>query len=80
MLQSELSKELEQSNTKKLGMSDATTVPVKRRLVWGEVDNEEQLENQSQTLQEEKEIKQDSEEAQELEESAKDFTKDDEPK
>ncbi|XP_020641735.3 nuclear protein MDM1 isoform X2 [Pogona vitticeps] len=81
LLQSELSKELQQSSTEKLGMSDAATVPAKRRLVWGESGNDEKLENQSGALREEEEEenekKQEKEEAQELEESNKDITKDD---
>ncbi|XP_061495781.1 nuclear protein MDM1 isoform X2 [Rhineura floridana] len=74
----ELSEQFQQNNTGKLGMSDATTVPVKRRLVWGEPGNDEQLENQPATLEEgeEKESKQESEEAEELEEN-KDANTDD---
>ncbi|KAJ7329799.1 hypothetical protein JRQ81_015973, partial [Phrynocephalus forsythii] len=83
LLHSQLSKELQQSNTEKLGTSDAATVPAKRRLVWGESGNDEQLEDQSQALREEgkkHENQQELEEAQELEESSKDIPKDDEHK
>ncbi|XP_067420169.1 nuclear protein MDM1 isoform X2 [Emydura macquarii macquarii] len=68
----------EQNNTGKLGMSDASTVPVRRRLVWGEQDNAGQVENQPPVLEEdeEKENKQEAAEAQKLEENDKDSTVD----
>nr|XP_025039675.1 nuclear protein MDM1 isoform X1 [Pelodiscus sinensis] len=68
----------QQKNTEKLGMSDAPTVPVKRRLAWGEQDRAEQVENQTLGLEEdeEKENKQESTEAQKLEENAEDLTLD----
>uniref|UniRef100_A0A8C3RJI2 Nuclear protein MDM1 n=1 Tax=Chelydra serpentina TaxID=8475 RepID=A0A8C3RJI2_CHESE len=66
----------QQNNTEKLGMSDASTVPVRRRLAWGEQDSTEQVENQPPGLEEdeEKENKQESAEAQKLEENDKDPT------
>ncbi|XP_037742985.1 nuclear protein MDM1 isoform X4 [Chelonia mydas] len=68
----------QQNNTEKLGMSDASTVPVRRRLAWGEQDSTEQVENQPPGLQEdeEKENKQESAEAQKLKENDKDPTVD----
>ncbi|XP_073183939.1 nuclear protein MDM1 isoform X2 [Lepidochelys kempii] len=61
----------QQNNTEKLGMSDASTVPVRRRLAWGEQDSTEQVENQPPGLEEdeEKENKQESAEAQKLKEN-----------
>uniref|UniRef100_A0A8C3HHK8 Nuclear protein MDM1 n=1 Tax=Chrysemys picta bellii TaxID=8478 RepID=A0A8C3HHK8_CHRPI len=63
----------QQNNTEKLGMSDASTVPVRRRLAWGEQDSTEQVENQPPGLEEdeEKENKQESAKAQKLEENDK---------
>lgn len=68
----------QQNNTEKLGMSDASTVPVRRRLAWGEQDSTEQVENQPLGLEEdeEKENKQESAEAQKLKENDKDPTVD----
>ncbi|XP_039375507.1 nuclear protein MDM1 isoform X3 [Mauremys reevesii] len=68
----------QQNNTEKLGMSDASTVPVRRRLAWGEQDSTEQVENQPPGLEEdeEKENKQESAEAQKLEENDKNPTVD----
>nr|XP_003224673.1 PREDICTED: nuclear protein MDM1 isoform X1 [Anolis carolinensis] len=70
MPQPELSAEFQENSTGKLGMSDAATLPVKRRLVWGEPDNGEQLEHQTPVLggggnDEEKENKQESEDIKE---------------
>nr|XP_060633473.1 nuclear protein MDM1 isoform X2 [Anolis sagrei ordinatus] len=66
MPQPESSAEFQENGTEKLGMSDAATLPVKRRLVWGEPDDGEQLEHQTPVLggeenDEEKENKQESE-------------------
>ncbi|XP_060633473.2 nuclear protein MDM1 isoform X2 [Anolis sagrei] len=66
MPQPESSAEFQENGTGKLGMSDAATLPVKRRLVWGEPDDGEQLEHQTPVLggeenDEEKENKQESE-------------------
>ncbi|XP_038275275.1 nuclear protein MDM1 isoform X5 [Dermochelys coriacea] len=68
----------QQNNTEKLGMSDASTVPVRRCLAWGEQDSTEQVENQPPGLEEdeEKENKQESAEAQKLKENDKDPTVD----
>ncbi|NXY42518.1 MDM1 protein, partial [Ceuthmochares aereus] len=49
-----------QDSTEKKEMSDALTVPVKRRLVWGEHEGTEERENQRST---EKELKQDEQAA-----------------
>ncbi|XP_048358019.1 nuclear protein MDM1 isoform X1 [Sphaerodactylus townsendi] len=43
--QPEMSEQLTKYNTEKLGLSDAVTVPVKRRLVWGEPSTPEKLED-----------------------------------
>ncbi|XP_042325480.1 nuclear protein MDM1 isoform X2 [Sceloporus undulatus] len=80
--QSELSEEFQENNTGKLGMSEATTVPVKRRLVWDEPGNDEQLEHQIPVLgeaaaEEEKGKRQESEEVKQPEESGKNTTRDD---
>ncbi|KAH0616662.1 hypothetical protein JD844_027951, partial [Phrynosoma platyrhinos] len=81
--QSELSEELQENNTGKLGMSDAATLPVKRRLVWGEPGNDEQLESQTPVSggggeeEEEKGKKQESEEVKQPEESGKNTTRED---
>ncbi|XP_074798190.1 nuclear protein MDM1 isoform X3 [Natator depressus] len=68
----------QQNNTEKLGTSNASTVPVRRRLAWGEQDSTEQVENQPPGLEEdeEKENKQESAEAQKLKENDKDPTVD----
>ncbi|XP_074869427.1 nuclear protein MDM1 isoform X2 [Carettochelys insculpta] len=68
----------QQNNTEKLSMSDAPTVPVRRRLAWGEQDNTEQVENQPAELEEdeEKENKQKSAETPKLEENSKNLTVD----
>ncbi|XP_019370243.1 PREDICTED: nuclear protein MDM1 isoform X5 [Gavialis gangeticus] len=69
--QPESGKYIQQKNTEKLGMSDASTVPVRRRLVWGEQEKKEQMENQSPAVEEEKgkEKKQETAGAQKLEEN-----------
>ncbi|XP_054845424.1 nuclear protein MDM1 isoform X2 [Eublepharis macularius] len=59
--QPELSEQFTKSNTEKLGLSDAATVPVKRRLVWGEPGSAEKLDNPPLEEGEEKENKQESE-------------------
>ncbi|XP_062989979.1 nuclear protein MDM1 [Elgaria multicarinata webbii] len=76
--QSELSEQFQQNNTGKFGLSDAATVPVKRRLVWGEPGNDQQPENQSPALGqgEEKEKNQELEEIKELEKNYKDANTD----
>uniref|UniRef100_A0A8C0HEZ2 Nuclear protein MDM1 n=1 Tax=Chelonoidis abingdonii TaxID=106734 RepID=A0A8C0HEZ2_CHEAB len=68
----------QQNNTEKLGMSDASTVPVRRRLAWGEQDSTEQVDNQPPGLEEdeEKENKQKLAKAQKLEENDKNPTVD----
>ncbi|XP_007423469.1 nuclear protein MDM1 [Python bivittatus] len=62
------------NNSGNLGVSDAATVPVKRRLVWDESGNDEQQENQSPALGEckEEEKKQDIEEVKQVEKNDKD--------
>ncbi|XP_014376972.1 nuclear protein MDM1 isoform X4 [Alligator sinensis] len=69
--QPESAKHTQQKNTEKLGVSDASTVPVRRRLVWGEQEKKEQMENQSPAVEEEegKETKQETAGAQKLEEN-----------
>uniref|UniRef100_A0A7M4EI77 Nuclear protein MDM1 n=1 Tax=Crocodylus porosus TaxID=8502 RepID=A0A7M4EI77_CROPO len=69
--QPESAKYTQQKNTEKLGMSDASTVPVRRRLVWGEQEKKEQMENQLPAVKEEegKEKKQETAGAQKLEEN-----------
>ncbi|XP_030404645.1 nuclear protein MDM1 isoform X5 [Gopherus evgoodei] len=78
LLQPDSIEQSQQNNTEKLGMSDASTVPVRRRLVWGEQDSTEQVENQPPGLEEdeEKENKQESAKAQKLEENDKNPTVD----
>ncbi|XP_060101001.1 nuclear protein MDM1 [Heteronotia binoei] len=61
LLQPELSEQLTKNNTEKLGISDAVTVPVKRRLVWGEPGGAEKLEDLPLEEGEEKTNKQESE-------------------
>ncbi|KFQ13537.1 Nuclear protein MDM1, partial [Leptosomus discolor] len=66
----------QQDTTEKKDMSDALTVPVKRRLVWGEQEGAEERENQQAT---EEEINQDEQAAvvaQQLEENSKDANED----
>ncbi|XP_062423659.1 nuclear protein MDM1 [Rhea pennata] len=58
--------ELHQDNTEKKGLSDASTVPVKRRLVWGEQEGTEEGDNQPSTEEEEKENERVADMAQEL--------------
>lgn len=67
--------EFHQNNTEKLGMSDAVTLPVRRRLVWGESDNAEQLGSQTPALEEaeKKQNKLESTEVENLEEIDKDI-------
>ena len=47
-----------QDDTEKKGLSDAPTVPVKRRLVWGEQEGTEEKDSQQLTEEEEKENEQ----------------------
>ncbi|NWH61338.1 MDM1 protein, partial [Geococcyx californianus] len=66
----------QQDNTEKKEISDALTVPVKRRLVWGEQEGAEEGANQQST---EEELKQDEEAAvvtKQLEENNKDANED----
>ncbi|XP_015261192.1 PREDICTED: nuclear protein MDM1 isoform X2 [Gekko japonicus] len=62
LLQPEWSEQLTKNNTEKLGISDAATVPVKRRLVWGEPGSAEKREDLTLEEGEEKANKQKSEE------------------
>ncbi|XP_063165265.1 nuclear protein MDM1 isoform X2 [Candoia aspera] len=68
------SEQLQPNNTENLGVSDAATVPVKRRLVWDESGNDEQQENQSLALGEckEEDKKQEIDEVKEVEKNDKD--------
>ncbi|XP_067169909.1 nuclear protein MDM1 isoform X4 [Apteryx mantelli] len=66
--------ELHQDSTEKKGLSDASTVPVKRRLVWGEQEGTEKRDNQPSTEEEEKENEQVAVVTQEL--NDKDATED----
>ncbi|XP_065715221.1 nuclear protein MDM1 isoform X5 [Patagioenas fasciata] len=61
----------EQDSTEKKDISDALTVPVKRRLAWGEQEGTEERENQQATEEEEKQNEQVTVVAQELEENNK---------
>lgn len=76
--QSKFPQQLQQNNTEKLGMSDAATLPVRRRLVWGEPTNAEDMEIQPSTLEEreEKENKQEWEEDEKVEANDKDANTD----
>ncbi|NXI39391.1 MDM1 protein, partial [Galbula dea] len=60
-----------QDSIEKKDMSDALTVPVKRRLVWGEQEGTEERENQQSTEEEEKQDEQAAVLAQQLEENNK---------
>uniref|UniRef100_A0A8B9PW90 Nuclear protein MDM1 n=1 Tax=Apteryx owenii TaxID=8824 RepID=A0A8B9PW90_APTOW len=66
--------ELHQDSTEKKSLSDASTVPVKRRLVWGEQEGTEKRDNQPSTEEEEKENEQVAVVTQEL--NDKDATED----
>ncbi|NXI66164.1 MDM1 protein, partial [Anseranas semipalmata] len=65
-----------QNGTEKKDMSDASTVPVKRRLVWGEQEGTEEKENQQSTEEEEKENEQGAVVVKNLEENKKDTNED----
>ncbi|KAK2512799.1 Mdm1 [Columba guinea] len=61
----------QQDSTEKKDMADALTVPVKRRLAWGEQEGTEERENQQAREEEEKQNEQVTVVAQELEENNK---------
>ncbi|NWX12910.1 MDM1 protein, partial [Aegotheles bennettii] len=65
-----------QDSTEKKDVSDALTVPVKRRLAWGEQEGIEKRENQQSTEEEEKQGEQTVVVAQPLEENNKDANED----
>ncbi|XP_030336137.1 nuclear protein MDM1 isoform X3 [Strigops habroptila] len=65
-----------QDSTEKKDMSDALTVPVKRRLAWGEQEGTEERENQQSTEEGEKQDEQAAVVAQQLEENNKDANED----
>ncbi|KFQ48800.1 Nuclear protein MDM1, partial [Nestor notabilis] len=65
-----------QDSTEKKDLSDALTVPVKRRLVWGEEEGTEERENQQSTEEGEKQDEQAAVVAQQLEENNKDANED----
>ncbi|NXL59086.1 MDM1 protein, partial [Chordeiles acutipennis] len=65
-----------QDSIEKKDMSDALTVPVKRRLVWGEQEGTEERENRQSTEDEEKNDEQATVVAQQLEEDNKDANED----
>ncbi|NXN55209.1 MDM1 protein, partial [Rynchops niger] len=66
----------QKASTEKKDMSDALTVPVKRRLVWGEQEVTEERENQQSTEEEEKQDEQAAVVAQQLEGNNKDANED----
>ncbi|KAM6385270.1 nuclear protein MDM1 isoform 4-T4 [Alca torda] len=66
----------QKDSTKKKDMSDALTVPVKRRLVWGEQEGTEEREKRQSTEEEEKQDEQAAVMAQQLEENNKDANED----
>lgn len=65
-----------QDSAEKKDMSDAVTVPVKRRLVWGEQEGAEERENRQSTEEEEKQDEQAVVAAQRLEKNNKDANED----
>ncbi|KFQ56679.1 Nuclear protein MDM1, partial [Pelecanus crispus] len=65
-----------QDSTEKKDMSDALTVPVKRRLVWGEQEGTEEKEDQQSAEEEENQDEQAAVMAQQLEENNKDANED----
>lgn len=65
-----------QDSTEKKDMSDALTVPVKRRLVWGEQEGTEERENRQSTEEEKNQDEQAAVVAQQLEENNKDANED----
>ncbi|XP_074683379.1 nuclear protein MDM1 isoform X1 [Strix aluco] len=66
----------QQDSTEKKDMSDALTVPVKRRLVWGEQEGTEEGENWQSTEEKENQDEQTAVVAQQLEENNKDANED----
>ncbi|XP_065524615.1 nuclear protein MDM1 isoform X2 [Lathamus discolor] len=69
-------KQPHQDSTETKDVSDALTVPVKRRLVWGEQEGTEERENQQSTEEGEKEHEQAAVVAQQLEENNKNANED----
>ncbi|KFQ40234.1 Nuclear protein MDM1, partial [Mesitornis unicolor] len=77
MLQQPASREEpHQGSTEKRDMSDALTVPVKRRLAWGEQEGTEERENRPSAEQREKQDEQTAVVARQLEENNKDANED----
>ncbi|XP_065599377.1 nuclear protein MDM1 [Cyrtonyx montezumae] len=77
MLQQPVSREQShQDDTAKKDLSDVPTVPVKRRLVWGEQEGTEEKESQQSTEEEEKENEQALVVTQNLEKNNKDINED----
>ncbi|XP_061224021.1 nuclear protein MDM1 isoform X2 [Neopsephotus bourkii] len=74
--QSESRKQPHQDSTETKDMSDALTVPVKRRLAWGEQEGTEERENHQSTEEGEKEDEQAAVVAQHLEENNKNANED----
>ncbi|XP_040408809.1 nuclear protein MDM1 isoform X5 [Cygnus olor] len=74
--QPEAREESHENDPEKKDMSDASTVPVKRRLVWGEQEATEEKENQQSTGEEEKENEKAAVVVQNLEENNKDANED----
>lgn len=74
--QPEAREESHENGPEKKDMSDASTVPVKRRLVWGEQEATEEKENQQSTGEEEKENEKDAVAVQNLGENNKDTNED----
>ncbi|XP_026722745.1 nuclear protein MDM1 isoform X2 [Athene cunicularia] len=66
----------QQDSTEKKDMSDALTVPVKRRLVWGEQEGTEERENWQSTEEKENQDEQAAVMAQQLKENSKDANED----
>ncbi|XP_035757558.1 nuclear protein MDM1 isoform X2 [Egretta garzetta] len=69
-------KQPHQDSTEKKDISDALTVPVKRRLVWGEQEGTDERESQQSAEEEEKQDEQAAAVAQQLEETNKDANED----
>uniref|UniRef100_A0A8C0EKW7 Nuclear protein MDM1 n=1 Tax=Bubo bubo TaxID=30461 RepID=A0A8C0EKW7_BUBBB len=74
--QSDSREQPQQDSTEKKDMSDALTVPVKRRLVWGEQEGTEERENWQSTEEKENQDEQAAVVAQQLEENTKDANED----
>lgn len=68
--------ESHENGPEKKDMSNASTVPVKRRLVWGEEEATEEKENQQSTEEEEKENEKAAVVVQNLEENSKETNED----